>query len=205
MMKYKLLVLVMITLSVQARFTQVDPHWAKYPSFSPYNYTGNNPLRYVDPNGLWRVPVNGKIAHNGHFSLNNPQRTSGKHLGTDYQGSIGTQVVASENGRVVFSGYSDSYGNVVYINNSDGTQTRYAHLKTSSLLKYGQEVTEGNKVGEIGQTGNAKGQAKEKAHVHFETRTLKDDLPSNDPNGVINSNSEPKDPDKHIKDAEDIQ
>ncbi len=51
MMKYKLLVLLLIAFSVQARFTQVDPHWAKYPSFSPYNYAANNPLKYVDPDG----------------------------------------------------------------------------------------------------------------------------------------------------------
>ncbi len=51
MMKYKILALLIITLSVQARFTQVDPLWAEYPSFTPYNYAANNPLKYVDPDG----------------------------------------------------------------------------------------------------------------------------------------------------------
>ena len=33
------------------RFVQVDPMWSEYPSMSPYQYTLNNPLRYVDPTG----------------------------------------------------------------------------------------------------------------------------------------------------------
>ncbi len=33
------------------RFLSVDPMSKKYPSFSPYNYTLDNPLRLVDPHG----------------------------------------------------------------------------------------------------------------------------------------------------------
>lgn len=34
-----------------ARWLSVDPLADRYPGWSPYNYTINNPLRYVDPNG----------------------------------------------------------------------------------------------------------------------------------------------------------
>lgn len=32
-------------------FTSRDPHFEKYPNFSPYTYCYNNPLKYVDPTG----------------------------------------------------------------------------------------------------------------------------------------------------------
>jgi RHS repeat-associated protein len=35
----------------------VDPLAEEYPSLSPYNYCANNPLKYIDPNGLWIADV----------------------------------------------------------------------------------------------------------------------------------------------------
>jgi len=39
------------------RFLQVDPKVQKYPEWSPFNYTLDNPLKYVDPDGRWSVNV----------------------------------------------------------------------------------------------------------------------------------------------------
>jgi uncharacterized protein RhaS with RHS repeats len=33
-------------------WASVDGHGEKYPSWSPYSYTFNNPLKYIDPTGL---------------------------------------------------------------------------------------------------------------------------------------------------------
>ncbi|HEX2868065.1 MAG TPA: RHS repeat-associated core domain-containing protein [Ignavibacteriales bacterium] len=35
------------------RWMSVDPLADRYPSLSPYNYCGNNPLMLTDPNGMW--------------------------------------------------------------------------------------------------------------------------------------------------------
>jgi len=40
------------------RFIQVDPMWDKYPSLTPYQYCANNPLRFVDRNGMWISEAN---------------------------------------------------------------------------------------------------------------------------------------------------
>ena len=36
-------------------FTSVDPRHAKYPGWGPYVYAGNNPMRFSDPDGAYRV------------------------------------------------------------------------------------------------------------------------------------------------------
>ena len=40
------------------RFLAVDPAAPMYPSWSPYGYTMNNPLKYIDPNGVWVSDAN---------------------------------------------------------------------------------------------------------------------------------------------------
>ncbi|HCT86139.1 MAG TPA: hypothetical protein DF296_13190, partial [Candidatus Margulisbacteria bacterium] len=41
-----------------ARFVSVDPLQLKYPHYTPYQYAGNNPLFYIDPDGRDIIPWN---------------------------------------------------------------------------------------------------------------------------------------------------
>lgn len=87
---------------------------------------------------------------------------STNHKGVDWATATGTAVLASNGGTVTKAGWGNGYGYVIYIDHSDGKQTRYAHL--SKILVYvGQKVKQGDKIALSGNTGVSTG-----PHVHFE-------------------------------------
>ena len=67
-------------------------------------------------------------------------------------------------GRIVNMGYDASYGNFVVIKASDGLYHWYCHL-SQITCNMNQEVTPENKIGIMGETGNATG-----VHLHYEIR-----------------------------------
>jgi hypothetical protein len=122
----------------------------------------------------------------GNQDWNCGTRTYSGHRGTDIGiGGFGPQaegrpVLAAADGEVVAThdgeddtcttgscgGTGGSYGNYVFIQHADGKRTVYAHLKRFSVLvANGQNVVCGQKLGEVGSSGNSTG-----PHLHFETR-----------------------------------
>jgi hypothetical protein len=89
-------------------------------------------------------------------------RYEGGHSGTDYAGNNGDPVGSAAAGRVVFTGWAGAYGYRVVVAHGDGTQTTYSHLSRITVQN-GQSVKPGQKVGELGSTGNSSG-----PHLHFE-------------------------------------
>ena len=88
---------------------------------------------------------------------------SSNHGGIDIGASEGTVFVASMSGTVIEASGEGSFGNHIYIQEGD-VVTIYAHCKTI-YVKKGDVITQGQKLGEVGQTGNATG-----PHLHFEIR-----------------------------------
>ena len=84
------------------------------------------------------------------------------HRGTDIPAPEGTPILAAHSGAVLVSGWNDSYGNQVLLDNSAALSTRYAHM-TQTAVTAGEAVTAGQVIGYVGSTGDSTGN-----HLHFE-------------------------------------
>ncbi len=85
------------------------------------------------------------------------------HPAIDIAGSIGNPVWATDNGVVVYAGWSNyGYGYLIVIDHGGGWQSLYAHMNSINV-GCGQSVNQGQSIGGLGSTGNSSG-----AHLHFE-------------------------------------
>lgn len=86
------------------------------------------------------------------------------HYGIDISGGgiYGSKIVAAESGTVVKSRVDSAYGYYILINHGNGKLTRYCHC-SKLIVKEGQYVRRGQKIAEVGSTGNSTG-----PHLHFE-------------------------------------
>ncbi|MDP9077880.1 MAG: M23 family metallopeptidase [Bacteroidota bacterium] len=86
------------------------------------------------------------------------------HPGIDFKGTRGDEAKCTATGKVVFAGWYGGYGNCVRIAHANSFETLYGHLSKISV-RVGQEVTVGQKIGEVGSTGHSTG-----THLHYEVR-----------------------------------
>ena len=86
------------------------------------------------------------------------------HTGIDIGVPYGTPIRAAASGQVIYAGWMDGYGNLVFIDHGRGISTGYAH-QSSIAVSNGQAVTQGQVIGYVGCTGHCFG-----PHLHFEVR-----------------------------------
>lgn len=87
------------------------------------------------------------------------------HSGIDYGVPIGTQVAAAAPGKVEKAENDPTgFGNYIKIDHGNGIKTIYGHLSHWGVM-VGQQVMEGQVIGQSGNTGNSTG-----PHLHFEVR-----------------------------------
>lgn len=113
----------------------------------------------------------------GSISSNFGMRWGKMHKGIDIAASFGTVINAALDGTVTYAAWQDGYGKVIKIDHGEGVETTYAHCNTISV-KEGEAIKRGEKIGEVGSTGNSTG-----PHLHFEVR----------------KNGEPQNPQTYIK------
>ena len=86
------------------------------------------------------------------------------HAGMDFSAPVGTDVFATGNAKVVFTGWKQGYGNTVELDHGFGYTTLYAHLY-KVLVHNGQNVKRGDVIALVGNTGKSTG-----PHLHYEVR-----------------------------------
>ena len=86
------------------------------------------------------------------------------HQGMDFSAPTGTEIFATGNARVKFSGWKQGYGNTVILDHGFGYETLYAHL-FKSLVRKGQKVRRSDIIALVGNTGKSTG-----PHLHYEVR-----------------------------------
>ena len=84
------------------------------------------------------------------------------HEGVDFVAESGTPIKASAGGIVIYAEYHLGYGNMIEVDHGNGLVSRYAHA-SKRLVKVGDVVLRGQKIGEVGSTGRSTG-----PHLHFE-------------------------------------
>lgn len=153
----------------------------------------------IKSNGSWPRSITNHFDHGSNGVLRDyacKAQTYTRHLGTDisvggWNGmDAGQDIVAAAEGVViaVVDGCFDRcsaggcscpasrwFGNFVGLQHADGKKTYYAHMKKNSVaVSVGQRVSCGQKLGQVGSSGNSFG-----PHLHFE---------------VHYSNNDPEDP-----------
>jgi murein DD-endopeptidase MepM/ murein hydrolase activator NlpD len=86
------------------------------------------------------------------------------HKGLDISAPRGTPVYAPARASVTFAGRDGSYGLSIRLKHNASLSTRFAHLNRIAI-KSGQEVTRGELIGYVGNTGRSTG-----PHLHYEVR-----------------------------------
>ncbi len=115
--------------------------------------------------GFLRFPTSKQFRVSSNFNPRRINPVTGRvapHKGVDFAMPVGTPVLAVGDGEVVVAKFSGAAGNFVAIRHGRQYTTRYMHMR-QLLVKPGQKVKRGDRVGLSGNTGRSTG-----PHLHFE-------------------------------------
>lgn len=84
-----------------------------------------------------------------------------RHLGVDFDGTVGAPVQAANRGVVALIGDFYYAGRVIYLNHGAGVVTAYLHL-SEALVAVGDTVDAGQLIGKVGRSGRVTG-----PHLHW--------------------------------------
>ena len=126
-------------------------------------------------------PISGRISSPFGMRTHPIFKSKSFHSGVDIAGPNAGSIVASNDGKVIYSGWYGGYGKVVILDhgavNGSPVTTLYAHMSSINVSN-GQFVKKGQVIGKEGSTGYSTG-----PHCHFEVRV--NGKPNNPKNYVM--------------------
>jgi septal ring factor EnvC (AmiA/AmiB activator) len=114
--------------------------------------------------GRLHWPAEGKVVAEYGAQIHPRFGTRTFRNGIDIDVAHGTGIAAVYAGRVLYTGWFRGYGNLIIMDHGGGYYTLYAHA-ASVKVKEGDEVTQGQMIGTVGDTGSLQG-----PRLYFEVR-----------------------------------
>jgi murein DD-endopeptidase MepM/ murein hydrolase activator NlpD len=109
-------------------------------------------------------PIRGRHSYSMRAGRFGARRSGHSHQGQDVMAACGTPLIAARGGVVKAKKYHRAAGNYIVINGQNtGIDYGYMHLRSPSPFKVGDRVHTGDRIGVVGQTGDATA-----CHLHFE-------------------------------------
>lgn len=132
-----------------------------------YRKKSNGSGGFKGNGGSMSVPVSGaRLSSNYGTRIHPITGVRKKHTGVDMAAPQGTDIHAAEGGVVIVAEWWSGYGNTVIIDHGGDVWTLYGHIRNGGIkVEKGQQVKRGEKIAEVGSTGNSTG-----PHLHFEVR-----------------------------------
>lgn len=139
-------------------------------------------IRYIDADGVsdyftpegdsvrkafLRSPVDFRVSSSFNPNRLHPVlKTRRPHRGVDYAAPRGAAIKATGDGKIIFRGVQNGYGNVVILQHGGNITTLYAHMSSFDRnARSGGRVRQGQTIGYVGATGLVTG-----VHLHYEYR-----------------------------------
>lgn len=117
-------------------------------------------FRFASLPSIW--PVNGSILCSYGWRRHPFSGKQEFHKGVDIPVWQGYPIKATADGVIVYSGWSNGYGNTVVIDHKNGYSTLYAHC-SQLLVDRWDQVAKGQVIAKVGSTGLSTG-----PHLHYE-------------------------------------
>ena len=137
--------------------------WVPLSSVNTGNNHGGGNTNTNSNNIVWQWPMNNPriTADWQHRAASPPAAHRTHHNGIDMTSSD-TRVFAAANGRVVQAGWNDANGWFVTIRHANNLYSFYAHLRDDTRGLLNRDVSRGQQIGVMGNTGRSFG-----THLHF--------------------------------------